>query len=412
MAAERHPVLEVGRVGVPLLPQALVLAEGVVVIEAQPQVRPGRQRAPPMQADVAAGGLDRVRQGRRRGQGQHPGLAELALVEVAEEGDVVALVGPPVAAEARVPLLPAVARVGPGGVRAAGVGPPVLGIGPRVLVRVAPVEAHVQAVAAEAVAAAELGAGRLVAGRGHHQAAPGVGRVPGHDVDDAVDGVRAPERAAGPAHDLDAVDVLDGQVLHVPVHPGEELGVDDAPVHQHQQLRAEALVEAADGDLPLVGVDAGDLDAGRQAQQLGHQGQARAPDVLAGDHVHGAGAAVPFLGGAAAEGDLHVQELFEFEFGDVAHHGVGGGGTRPVGVDRRRNRQGQPRSQQTPNESPRRSGHRWPPPSAGADPVSHGQCPENTPSAIGFQSFRLRMDSEEGPWCPAIRPAAGPLAVR
>src|SRR6185312_14047024 len=40
----------------------------------------------------------------------------------------------------------------------------------------------------------------------------------GNDVDDAVDRVRAPQRAARPADDFDAIDVLEQIVLRVPEH--------------------------------------------------------------------------------------------------------------------------------------------------------------------------------------------------
>ena len=49
-----------------------------------------------------------------------------------------------------------------------------------------------------------------------------VARVSRDDVDDAVDGVGAPERGARPANHLDAIDVAENVVLHVPEDAGEQ----------------------------------------------------------------------------------------------------------------------------------------------------------------------------------------------
>src|SRR6185295_633710 len=70
-------------------------------------------------------------------------------------------------------------------------------------------------------------------------AALGVLRLLGDDVDDAVDGVGAPDGGAGTADDLDAVDVLEVHVLRGPEDAREEGGVDAAAVDEDQELVGE-----------------------------------------------------------------------------------------------------------------------------------------------------------------------------
>src|SRR2546427_3175472 len=66
----------------------------------------------------------------------------------------------------------------------------------------------------------------------------------GDDVDDAIDRVGSPQRAAGTADDFDAVDILEKVVLYVPEHPAIERGVHRPTVDQHQELVGEVGVEA------------------------------------------------------------------------------------------------------------------------------------------------------------------------
>src|SRR6185312_15769672 len=104
-----------------------------------------------------------------------------------------------------------------------------------------------------AVLVADAQAAGLAAGRGVLEradralgAAPGpdarvrrrVGLL-GDDVDHAEAGVGAVEHGVGPAHDLDALDVLhlDGQAL--PVNAAEEGAVHRAPVDEHLHLGDE-----------------------------------------------------------------------------------------------------------------------------------------------------------------------------
>lgn len=68
------------------------------------------------------------------------------------------------------------------------------------------------------------------------------------DIDDAIDGIGAPHGRAGAADDLDPFDILQHEVLGVPVHAREEWTVDAAAVDHHQQLVRECVVEAARRD--------------------------------------------------------------------------------------------------------------------------------------------------------------------
>ena len=101
------------------------------------------------------------------------------------------------------------------------------------------------------------------------------------DVDDAVDGVGAPQRRARPADDLDAIDVAEDVVLHVPEDAGEERRVDRAPVDHHQQLVGGVGVEAAWRDRPGAVVEARDVDAVGEEQRVGDRRHAGAADVVA-----------------------------------------------------------------------------------------------------------------------------------
>src|SRR5512140_1929739 len=51
------------------------------------------------------------------------------------------------------------------------------------------------------------------------QAALGVLGTAGDDVDDPVDGVRAPHCSAGSTNHLDALNILEGDILLVPIGP-------------------------------------------------------------------------------------------------------------------------------------------------------------------------------------------------
>ena len=107
------------------------------------------------------------------------------------------------------------------------------------------------------------------------------------DVDHAVDGIGTPQGAAGPADDLDALDIGERIILYVPEDSAVERRVHGPPVDQHQELVREIRIEAAGADCPVVGVDLGDLEIIGEPQCLR---QARSPgtaDVFIADHLDG-----------------------------------------------------------------------------------------------------------------------------
>ena len=65
------------------------------------------------------------------------------------------------------------------------------------------------------------------------------------DVDDAVHCVCAPYRRTWTANDLNPVDVLEGNVLSIPIDAGEKRRIDGPPVDQHQQFVGKLMVKAS-----------------------------------------------------------------------------------------------------------------------------------------------------------------------
>ena len=182
-------------------------------------------------------------------------------------------------------------------------------------------------VLADAPPVADAAEGALLgAAASGREAALRLSRALRDDVDHAVDGVGAPERAARAADDLDAVDVLEERVLDLPVGAGEQRIVDAAPVDQHEHRPRQAAGEASHADRPLVGVDSCHLDAGGEPQRVGERPGPRAPDLVLGDDVDRIGGRGPDLRLARHGGDLRVHQLLEAELGEVA---AAGGRGRP-----------------------------------------------------------------------------------
>src|SRR5260370_22293303 len=92
--------------------------------------------------------------------------------------------------------------------------------------------------------------------------------VLGDDVDDAVHGIGAPDRATRSADDLDALDVLQRHVLLVPEHTRESGGIHGTAVDEYQHLVRIPVVEAANRDSPGVRIDLRHVDPGRHAKQV------------------------------------------------------------------------------------------------------------------------------------------------
>jgi len=115
----------------------------------------------------------------------------------------------------------------------------------------------------------------------------GLARRPCDDVDHPVDRVRSPEASARAPDDLDPFNVLEDEVLGVPVDPGERRGVHGAAVDQDEELVRETAVAAARADRPLVRVDRSDLDSRHLPEQIGDVPGAGTADVLRRDDGDG-----------------------------------------------------------------------------------------------------------------------------
>ena len=128
---------------------------------------------------------------------------------------------------------------------------------------------------------------QLRAAAARQESALSVLRIFGRDVDHSVDRVGAPQGGTRPADDFNPVDVLQERILRVPEHAGVQRRIDRAPVDQHQHFIGGRVVEPARADGPLVRIDLGDFQIGRQAQRLGKARGARAADVRLRDDLDG-----------------------------------------------------------------------------------------------------------------------------
>ncbi len=232
-------------------------------------------------------------------------LVERAAVGVALQRESVRG-GPPVGAKADLPLAPAVARrraVGFGGVE---------DVERPAVDAIRSVRPERSAVA-RAVAALEVAASRV------RVPALGIRGSPRDHVDHAVDGVRAPQCRPRTADHLDALDVLEHDVLGIPEHAGEKRRVHRAPVDQDQELVVDRIVEAARADGVRARAGTRDLEVGREPQGLGKAGRTRAADVLRGDHEYGGGGVREPLRALGDRSDLDVAQLFDAEVREIGH---------------------------------------------------------------------------------------------
>ncbi len=161
------------------------------------------------------------------------------------------------------------------------------------------------------------GAALLVADATFGISAARIERAPRDDVDDAVDGVRAPHGRPGAADHLDALDVLEQRVRRVPKHAGEERCVDSATVDQDEELVTDRVIESACADCVLARVDARHFQVRREPQSLGQAGHARSPNVISGDDEQGRRRIRQALGAAGNRRDFQVGEFFETEIGKL-----------------------------------------------------------------------------------------------
>ena len=92
-------------------------------------------------------------------------------------------------------------------------------------------------------------------------------------------------RAARTADDLDAINICQQIILHVPKYSGEQRRVDCAPILEDQELVSQGGVKSARADGPIMGILLRDFQIISQSQGLGNAGSARALDVLPRDDL-------------------------------------------------------------------------------------------------------------------------------
>ena len=194
------------------------------------------------------------------------------------------------------------------------------------------VQPHMAALA-ELGAMAHRGIALAAACAQHGQRAlRGLGAARG-DVDDAVDGVRAPQRATWPADHLDAVHVLEQDVLRVPQHAGIQGRVEDASVQQHEHLVAR-VVQAACRDHVVARRALGHIQVGRQPQCVGQGACAGAADLVGADHEDRGRGILQALAAPGHGADADGAQLLERQVGDVVvRTGLRHGAARPQGGD-------------------------------------------------------------------------------
>ena len=142
------------------------------------------------------------------------------------------------------------------------------------------------------------------------------------DGDDAVDGVRAPEWAAGAANDFDTFDLVDGEIQRLPADAAEQRGVRRAAIDQQKHRAGEAAHRVPAGDGPFVGVPLAHVQPGHQAQGVGKSLHAGASQGGLIDDEDGRGRIGAALLAPAGHGHGQVEQLLEFEIEQVIGQGL------------------------------------------------------------------------------------------
>lgn len=137
------------------------------------------------------------------------------------------------------------------------------------------------------------------------------------NIDHPVYGIGPPEGGAWASDHLDAVHILQHQVIDLPVHPGEHGGINAPAIDQHQQLGGKPAVEPPGIHRPFVGVDPGHIHPGNHAQGIGDIGHPGPFQILIGDHKNGGGAVGKGLAFLADRGDLDRHQLFNTHPGQI-----------------------------------------------------------------------------------------------
>src|SRR3984885_8832099 len=118
----------------------------------------------------------------------------------------------------------------------------------------------------------------------------------GDDVDDAVDSVSSPDRTAGAANHLDSLDILQKDVLKLPIDASKQRRIDAAAVNEHEHGLRELAAKPAYAYGPVVRVDPGHFHARHHSQDFRHACGSGAADVLLGYHVDRRRSVPDFLG--------------------------------------------------------------------------------------------------------------------
>ena len=167
-----------------------------------------------------------------------------------------------------------------------------------------------------------------------------LGDWPRSDVDDAVDRVRAPQRRAGTAYDLDAIDVFELVVERVPEDAGEQRAVHRPPIDHDEHLVRRDRRETARRDGPRAVVEARDVDAVGKSDGIGQRRHAGAADILSGHDRNRCRRGCHWLRAPRGQRHIDLHQLLDGQ---------------PLEVLRRRFRCGERRGQ---NDDDGKGGHR------------------------------------------------------
>jgi hypothetical protein len=144
-----------------------------------------------------------------------------------------------------------------------------------------------------------------------HHRAPGVSSPFGDDVDHPIDGIWSPNRASGPANNLNVIDVAEIEVLHIPIDAFKQRRVDASAIDKDEQTLGKSAIESANTNGPRTALEASHLDARNQAKQFGNRSGARAANVFLIDHGNGCRGLPDLFRLLGDGGNFNIAELFQ-----------------------------------------------------------------------------------------------------
>src|SRR6266571_4951525 len=147
-------------------------------------------------------------------------------------------------------------------------------------------------------------------------------RVFGNNVDNSIDGVGAPQRAAGSTYDFDAGNIVQDKILKLPEHSGKHRRISGTSIDLYQQFVRYLLVEATCGDSPGRGIDARDLNSRHESESLGNAGDASPVNVFGCNYGNRSGSRAQRLCRSRDGIDIDIHQFFESELPEVAFGGV------------------------------------------------------------------------------------------